>query len=126
MDVDGFFQDEAFKSWANPEIMGCTMVGAPRREVGERTGNWGLFVGHFWCVRSQVAAVVRPDAIFVANAGDSRAALWLGKLGPRTFATVLEDCEGTLQTRKGNRHVAASVHPIWESFFAVADQPHYA
>ena len=36
---DGFFQDEAFKSWANPEIMGCTMVGAPRREVGEGTGR---------------------------------------------------------------------------------------
>ena len=37
----------AFKSWANPEIMGCTAV----------------------------CALVRPDAIWVANAGDSRAVL---------------------------------------------------
>ena len=57
-------------------------------------GRWEKELGVRFCwpfagvgVRSQVAAVVRPDAIFVANAGDSRAALCLRKLRPRTFAS---------------------------------------
>lgn len=57
----------AFKSWANPEIMGCTAV----------------------------CALVRPDAIWVANAGDSRAVLCRrGKAIDMCGAQLLESAAG--------------------------------